>query len=60
MSSSESFFGYSPVSLLYSSVVSPGVAPGGLGGYGSPLEHASPPSEGETRLFRRFLAFIVP
>ena len=37
-----------------------GGARGGLGGSSPPSEHASPPSEGETRFFRRFLAFIVP
>ena len=37
-----------------------GGAGGGLGGYSPPWEHASPPSEGEKRFFRRFLAFTVP
>ena len=37
-----------------------GGARGWLGRYSPPSEHASPPSEGETRFFRRFLAFIVP
>ena len=37
-----------------------GGARGGLGGYSPPSEHAIPPSEGEKRFFRRFLAFIVP
>ena len=37
-----------------------GGARGGLGAIAPPLEHASPPSEGEKRFFRRFLAFIVP
>ena len=37
-----------------------GGARGGLGGYSPPSEHASPPSEGEKRFCRRFLAFIVP
>ena len=37
-----------------------GGARGGLGGYNPLSEPASPPSEGETRFFRRFLAFIVP
>ena len=37
-----------------------GGARGGLGGYSPPSEHASPPSEGEKRFCRRFLAFLVP
>ena len=35
-------------------------AKGGLEGYSPPSEHSSPPSKGEKRFFRRFLAFIVP
>ena len=37
-----------------------GGARGELGVYSPLSEHASPPSEGEKRFFRRFLAFIVP
>ena len=37
-----------------------GGARGGLGGYSPSSEHASPPSDGEKRFFRRFLAFMVP
>ena len=33
---------------------------GGLGAIAPYSEHASPPSKGEKRFFRRFLAFIVP
>ena len=37
-----------------------GVVPGeGSGAIAPPSEHASPPMEGETQFFQRFLAFIV-
>ena len=41
-------------------VCSRGGAMGWLGGYSAPSDHASLPSEGEMRCFRRFLVFIVP